>query len=164
VEQDEKECIYTAIVYAKALKRNIRLVHVTYKKDNGNDIQKLYFCTDTAEEARSILESSRSRFQIEFLYRDGKQHTGLNDCQARSENKLHFHFNASLTAINVAKVQHWLKRPKKERGAFSMADIKTINHNKLLLDRFINLFGRNPYAAKNRKLIDQLIFYGTMTA
>ncbi|MFV0506983.1 MAG: hypothetical protein ACK5L5_09795 [Bacteroidales bacterium] len=45
-----------------------------------------------------------------------------------------------------------------------MADIKTINHNKLLLDRFIDLFGLNPYAAKNRKLIDQLIFYGTMTA
>ncbi len=27
-------------------------------------------------------------FQIEFLYRDGKQHTGLGDSQARSENKL----------------------------------------------------------------------------
>ena len=49
-------------------------------------------------EALDILENFQNRFQIEFLYRDGKQHTGLNDCQARSENKLHVHFIASLTA------------------------------------------------------------------
>jgi hypothetical protein len=38
----------------------------------------------------------RLRFQIEFLYRDAKQFTGLNDCQARSPSKLNFH-NMSLT-------------------------------------------------------------------
>ena len=74
-----------------------------------------------------------SRFQIEFLFRDGKQHTGLNDSQARSENKLYFQFNASLTSINVAKVIHWLSIPKEIRGAFSMSDIKTMNHNILML-------------------------------
>jgi len=50
-----------------------------------------------------VLLYYHSRFQIEFLYRDGKQHTGLNDSQARSENKLHFQFKASLTSINIAK-------------------------------------------------------------
>jgi hypothetical protein len=49
---------------------------------------------------------NKSRFQIEFLYRDGKQHTGLNDYQARGQKKLYFHFNASLTAINLAKVEY----------------------------------------------------------
>lgn len=82
-----------------------------------------------------------SRFQIEFLYRDGKQHTGLNDSQTRSENKLHFQFNASLTSINIAKGIHWLSIPKKERGAFSMANIKTMNHNILMLNRFFDVFG-----------------------
>jgi len=55
-----------------------------------------------------VLLYYHSRFQIEFLYRDGKQHTGLNDSQARSENKLHFQFKASLTSINIAKAIHWL--------------------------------------------------------
>jgi len=39
-------------------------------------------------------------------YRDAKQHNGLNDCQARTENKSHFQFNAALSAINIAKAVH----------------------------------------------------------
>jgi hypothetical protein len=38
---------------------------------------------------------------------DDKQYTGLSNCQARSENKLDFYFNAALSAINLAK-QDWL--------------------------------------------------------
>ncbi len=51
---------------------------------------KLYFSTDLTLDAHTVLKHYRSRFQIEFLYRDAKQHTGLEDVQARSENKLDF--------------------------------------------------------------------------
>ena len=105
-----------------------------------------------------------SRFQIEFLYRDAKQHTGLNDSQARSENKLHFHFNAALTGINIAKMQHWLSLPKHERGAFSMNDVKTINNNMLQLNRFFSKFGINPHSTKNKRKAEELIYYGTIAA
>jgi len=96
IDQNEEATIFSAIVYSKSLKRNIRLVHVTYTNPKGKQSHKLYFCTDTEMEPLDILHFYRSRFQIEFLYRDGKQHTGLCDSQARSENKLHFHFNAAL--------------------------------------------------------------------
>ena len=152
------------MVYSKSLKRNIKLVHVTYKKDKGKESTKLYFCTDPDMHASDILLYYQSRFQIEFLYRDGKQFTGLNDSQARSENKLHFQFNASLTSINIAKVVHWLSIPKENRGAFSMSDIKTMNHNTLLLQRFIDVFGISPYSIKNQNYVKELIFYGTMAA
>ena len=69
-------------------------------KDKKNKLYLLFFSTNLEFDASEILRYYKNRFQIEFLYRDGKQHTGLNDCQARSENKLYFHFNASLTAIN----------------------------------------------------------------
>jgi len=105
----------------------------------------------------------RSRFQIEFLYRDGKQHTGLNDSQARSENKLHFQFNASLTSINIAKAIH-LSLPKEQRGPFSMTDIKTMNHNILRLKRFFDVFGINPHSAKNQNYGREFTFYGSMAA
>ena len=36
-----------------------------------------------------------SVMDIEFLFRDSKQFTGLADCQARDLTKLYFHFNAS---------------------------------------------------------------------
>jgi len=92
------------------------------------------------------------------------QHTGLNDCQARSENKLHFHFNSALTGINIAKVEHWLSLSKVERGAFSMNDIKTINNNMLQLQRFFDKFGINPHSTKNQLKAKELIYYGTIAA
>ena len=164
VNQSDGATIHTAIVYSKSLKCEIRLVHVAYSNSKGKQTNKLYFCTDTMLDPRDILHYYQSRFQIEFLYRDGKQFTGLCDSQARSENKLHFHFNAALTAINIAKVKHWLSVPKDTREAFSMSDIKTMNHNRLLLDRFIDVFGINAYSAKNQKYINELIYYGTMAA
>ena len=164
IEQNQEATVYSAIVCSKALKRNIRLVHVTYTNDKGKLIRKLYFSTDTQMDALEILDCYQSRFQIEFLYRDAKQYTGLNDSQARSENKLNFQFNAALTTINIAKVEHWLSQPKEARKSFSMADIKTMNHNRLLLQRFIDVFGVNPYSAKNRNHVNELIYYGTIAA
>lgn len=164
ISQDEESTVYDAVVYSKSLKRNIKLVHVIYSKANGKDTCKLYFSTDVSMDAKDVLLYYQSRFQIEFLYRDGKQHTGLNDSQARSENKLHFQFNASLTSINIAKAIHWLSVPKQERGAFSMSDIKTMNHNRLLLKRFIDVFGIRPYSIKNQNYVKELILYGTMAA
>jgi len=164
VSQDEEETVYAAEVYSKALKRNIMLVHVTYEKESEKDARKLYFCTDVSMDPADILLYYQSRYQIEFLYRDGKQHTGLNDSQARSENKLHFQFNASLTSINIAKAIHWLNIPRECRGAFSMSDIKTMNHNILLLNRFFGVFGISPYSTKNQHCVKELIYYGTMAA
>jgi hypothetical protein len=154
--------VYNAIVYCKAMKRNINLsIAVFYKK--GKEVaRKLYFSTDLKMEGLKIVAYYRSRFQIEFLYRDAKQHCGLEDCQARSKNKLHFHFNAALTAVNVAKL-HWLDTRKSNKEAFSMSDFKTLCHNKLILDRFICMFAINPNTSKNQQKIKELCKFGLIT-
>lgn len=115
-------------------------------------------------EAADIIKYYRSRFQIEFLYRDGKRHTGLDHSQARSENKLYFQFNTALTSINITMVCNWLQLPKQEREAFSMADVKTLYHNMLLLERFIDVFAVNPNTLKNHDIVKELIYYGTIAA
>jgi Transposase DDE domain len=160
---EEKIVAYSAIVYSNALKRNIKLV---CESQTTNEKQSflLFFSTDLELDALKILNYYKKRFQIEFLYRDGKQHTGLNDCQARSENKLHFHFNASLTAINLAKVEHWLSVPKETRGAFSMADAKTMYNNALMLERFIRVFAIRPNKLKNNKNVRELLNFGKIAA
>jgi hypothetical protein len=163
VHENDQSIVYSAIVYSKALKRNIKLVYEQLC-DKKNKAYLLFFSTDSELDALEILRYYKNRFQIEFLYRDGKQHTGLNDCQARCEKKLHFHFNASLTAINLAKVEHWISTPKEKRGAFSMADIKTMNHNALLLDRFIDVFAVPAYKLKKTSHIRELINFGKIAA
>ena len=110
-----------------------------------------------------IVSYYRSRFQIEFLYRDAKQHAGLEDCQARSQNKLNFHFNAALTAVNLAKM-HWLDTRNSEIEPFSMANFKTLCHNKLLLNQFFSVFAINPNSAKNQRKIKELYKYGLIAA
>ena len=134
------------------------------KTDDTQDIPKIYFSIDTQLAAGRIIQYYKSRFQIEFLYRDAKQHTGLNHCQARSENKLNFRCNTALIVLNLVKAVHWLKIPKKGRGSFSMNDVKTINHNALLINRFLVKFGIDPNLTKNQTKIQDLIYYGTIAA
>jgi hypothetical protein len=164
IEVDAQTTVYSAIVYSKSFKRNIKIACEFTTSDKGKVTRKIYFTTDLEMNAEDIIKYYRSRFQIEFLYRDGKQHTGLEHSQARSKNKLHFHFNTSLTSINIARVCHWLSLPKKEREAFSMTDVKTLYHNMLLLERFIDVFAVNPNKLKNQDIVKELIYYGTIAA
>ena len=96
--------IYTAIVNSERFKRNLRIVYLV--KQVGDKLQTaLLFSTDLNLDAHSIIRFYKARFQIEFLFRDAKQFLGLNHCQARNANALHFHFNASLTALNLIKLE-----------------------------------------------------------
>lgn len=163
VATSENEEIYSEVVFSKSLKMNIKLV-IVKTKNKGKWSCKLYFSTDVKMNWQKVLEYYGNRFQIEFLYRDAKQLTGLDDCEARSTNKLDFHFNTSLTTINLVKVSHWMNVPKSERGTFSMADAKTVYHNDLQLNRFICKFGINPNSKKNKDKIRQLTYYGCIAA
>jgi hypothetical protein len=155
--------IYSAVVYSKAFKRDIKLAIAIFSKDGKETARKLYFSTDLKQSGQKIVRYYRSRFQIEFLYRDAKQFTGLNTCQARSKNKLDFHFNASLTAVNLAK-HDWLSNKNGAPKPFSMADYKTMYNNTLMLERFMCVFAINPNTAKNRKIIMKLLDYGKIAA
>lgn len=159
----QAETYYTAVVYSKSLKRNIRIV-IVKKNEGSKATSRIYFSTDTEISAELIIQYYKSRFQIEFLYRDAKQHTGLNHCQARSENKLKFHFNASLTTLNLAKATGWLKKPISDRDPFSMSDIKTMNHNALLMEQFLSKFAIDPNLTENQNYIHELIYFGTIAA
>ena len=54
--------------------------------------------------SRSCLQYYKGRFQIDFLFSNAKQFTGLTHSQARSESKLHFHFDTMIKAVFIAKV------------------------------------------------------------
>jgi hypothetical protein len=156
--------LYTAVVHALALKRTVRVAFVEFLKQGKITSSKVYFSTNIEMEATEILEMYQMRFQIEFVYRDAKQHTSLTSCQARNKEKLDVHFNLSLTAVNLAKIVHWYSIPIEQRKTFSLSDIKTINHNTLLLERFIVMFAIKPNVLKNNQNVKELLLYGTIAA
>ena len=152
--------VYNAIVYYPAFKRNPNLSITVFYDENGKETaRKLYFPTGLKLDGMKIVAYYRPRFQIEFLYRDAKQHCGLESCQALSENKLHFHFNAALTVVNIAKL-HWLDTRLSPNDPFSMANYKTLCHNELLLNRFFSVFAINPDNPKMQHKIKELVNYG----
>ena len=96
--------LYTADVWAVSLGREVRVVIVDYiDTDKKRQTRKVFFCTDLTKSANDIFDIYRTRFQLEFVYRDGKQFTGLTHCQARNKEALSFAFNASLSSVNVAR-------------------------------------------------------------
>ncbi|MBF0414114.1 MAG: transposase, partial [Desulfamplus sp.] len=157
---DDDLYVYTAVVRSKFLKRNIRIAYVEYKKNNSYSI---LFSTDTKLGGDFIYRYYKARYQIEFLFRDSKQYTGLNHCQARSENKLNFHFNASLTAVSLSKADSILEEPLTEE-VFSMCDIKSINFNQLFLDRFIAISEIELSCNKIAEAYDEMLKFGRIAA
>jgi len=162
-ETTDEYQLFSALVYSKALKRIIRVALVIFYKNGKETVRKVYFSTDINLSASEILKYYRSRFQIEFIYRDAKQYTGLCHCQGRSKEKLDFHWNAALTTINVSKIHHQ-KNENFSKENFSMANSKTLYNNILLLERFISVFGINPNSAFNQKKIKELLNFGRIAA
>ena len=156
--------LYTSVVWSMSLKRQIRLVYLL-KKINSNSISYvLLFSTDLELDAYSIYLYYKARFQIEFLFRDSKQFTGLADCQARDLTKLDFHFNSSLAALNLAKwdaVQH---HHSEQDFVFSMASYKRRALNHHLLELFIRQLDLEPTLIKSHPNYYKLYEYGTIVA
>ena len=138
---------YSVKAYSKAMKRNIKVV-VHYPESGG---YKIYFSTDLDMAAKDIIEYYRTRFQIEFCFRDSKQFTGLNDCQARDLRKLDFAFNASLASVNAAKVIRQRYYP-----SLSIGLLKSYLGNIYTLNRIFRKSGLKPNRTFNTKLIKEL--------
>ena len=109
--------------------------------------------------AKDIMDIYRTRFQIEFLLRDSKQYTGLVHCQSRQKEALAFHFNMSLTAINVARAF-----ARQDKRALSVANVKTLIHNAMMIHRFSVLSGKLPNKLLNTNDFKELLYYGVANA
>ena len=114
--------------------------------------QMVFFSTDTKMDAGKCVAVYKSRFQLEFVFRDGNQFTGLEDCQARSKEKLDFAFNASLAAINTAKAAIM------EMGEdLSIGEYTALMHSTLIYQRIMCVSGIKPDPAINRRVMNELV-------
>ena len=76
--------LYSAVVWHKTLKRRLCLVVLLNRKDPAKPRFIVLGSTDPELNGHKLVELYAARFQIEFLFRDSKQFTGLLDCQARA--------------------------------------------------------------------------------
>jgi hypothetical protein len=161
VQCKEDVSIYTAIVNSIRLKRNVRIVYLRKQEDN-KALTATLFSTDTELPALEIYRYCKARFQIEFLFRDAKQFTGLSDCQARQKEVLHFHFNAAMATLNLMKIEDRLSNQDSDNHVLSVATYKIRNFNEHLLKRFSDMLGLDFSLIKSNPAYETIRNYGAI--
>lgn len=160
---DQRLVLYTTRVWAVSLKREIRVLVLVSNKKADKQRTIVLFSTDLELAGKEILRLYRSRFQIEFLFRDAKQSAGLESCQARDEKALSFHWNASFAAVNLARAMAHEEHSKSEFGAFSMKSIKQRIFNEHLLELFISKLDLDSTLIKNHEQYENLRNYAVIS-
>ena len=154
---DDKMKVYAGAVYCVMLKQVVLAAFVYYGEKEKPEI---IVSTDTTMEVVQMCKYYGLRFQVEFLIRDAKQYTGLEDCQARDEQKLHTHFNIAMTVVSIAKAAYYLSVPKEQRGSFSMADIKMLHMNQLITKRIFCNLALDLSCRKIKRIYNQCLNFG----
>lgn len=152
---------YSAIFYSVALKCCVKVIVLVPKDVKKHHV--ILFSTGLALPALDILRYYKARFQIEFVFRDSKGFTGFCDCQARTKEQLHWHFNISLAALNFAKVQDRLGKQNCCNSAFSAASIKARYFNENFINLIISAFDLDPNLLKSKPIFHELVNLGTIS-
>jgi DDE superfamily endonuclease len=157
--EDDDIVLYHQVLNHVQFQCNLRVVLVVDTKHNRKAV---LFSTDLPLDALTISRYYKARFQIEFLFRDAKQFAGLTDCQARSQAKLNFHFNASLSAVTLAKLAARQQHGDAASG-LSMASLKRRAFNQHLIERISQYLAKGHSLEKSSPDYEELCNYGTIT-
>ncbi|WP_158666589.1 transposase [Salinibacter altiplanensis] len=117
--------------------------------------QVILASTDAGQHAEEIARYYRLRYQIEFVIRDAKQHTGLTHCQARSQEKLDFHLNMSITTVNLLRL---LAR----KAGCSPRTYRREAYNRLLIERLLSKLGLSAEYDRKDPRVQAVIRTGRM--
>ena len=156
--------VYTAVVWHKSLGRKLRLVVLVNRKDPKKLRYVVLAATDVDSAARTVVRYYQARFQIEFLFRDAQQFTGLTTCQSRDAHALDFHFNAALATLNLVRVSEVQAAGTQALPVFSVASWKQRNFNERLVETIIDKLELEPTRIKNHPRYEEIRAYGTIAA
>jgi len=162
-QQDGLE-LYTQVLNHVSFKRTLRVVVVLDQRDPKKRRYALLFSTDQELDPVTLFFSYKARFQIEFIFRDAKQFTGFADAQTRDAQRLHFHFHAALTTLNIAKIEQRQIQAADQPMVYSMASVKACYFNELFLQRIFSTFGWDPNRLKKSSHYPALREFGRVAA
>ena len=143
--------MYSKIVNYKSWNRDLKVLVIV----NTSGEHRTICSTDLSLSAAEILELYQLRFQIEFLFRDAKQHTGLGHAQTLDAPGQEHFANQSLVALNLLRLEDrsWALSQGlslKERVG-SIGSLKLRKYNEFLLKGFIRRLGVEVESHKVRE-------------
>ena len=161
---DEGVTLYSGLLNHISFGRNLKVVVLIKQAEGETPCYVILFSTDETLNPWQIYRYYKARFQIEFLFRDAKQFTGLCDAQARDQARLDFHFNASLTTLNLAKSECFNAKKMDKTRIWSMGSVKILAFNQHYLNRIIRIFGLDHTWIKKQPEYQSLKVYGAIAA
>lgn len=156
--------VFTTELYHCSLKRWLRVVVLVWHTADGKRHHAILATTDLTCTAANVLRFYQARFQLEFLFRDGKQFAGLTEGQARNAAALDFHFNAALATVSAARAAAAQTQESAEPFVFSLASQKQIAFNEHFLAAISAKFGYDLSRWKNHPAYEELRTYGALAA
>lgn len=120
----------------------------------GKQSQVLLFSTDLALECEKIIEYYRLRFQIEFNFRDAKQHWGLEDFMVTQQNKVNNSAQISMFMVNVSQT---LMVSRQEE---SVIDLKAHFHGLRYVKEVLKILQKNGTEIKISPLLEEVSLLG----
>ena len=160
---DDKITVYTKVVYSQNLKREIRVVMLSWYKGK-KAARALLYSTDIMLDAMKLVKYYKARFQIEFLFRDAKQYTGLTHCQSLRKEAINMQVNASLTALNLLKIEDRKEKSTSETTVISIASWKRRKSNQHLMGRLFDELGLDVNCKKVSMVYEQYSHYGAIAS
>jgi hypothetical protein len=157
--EDDHIVLYHQVVHHVQFQCNPLVVLVVNTQHNR---RAMFVSTDVGLDALTLYPYCKARFQIEFLFRDAKPFTSLTDCKARSQTKLAFHFNATLSAVNLAKLEA-RQHAEPAEPSFSMASLKRRTFNQHLIERICAYLANGHSLEKSSPDYEVLCNYGIIT-
>lgn len=156
--------LYTAGVWHVTRTRRLRLGGVLNRQAPAKPRDIVLAATDWALDGRKRVAWSGARVQIEVLFRDSKQGTGLRDCPARAEAALEFHCKAALATRNLARTAQLCAQTGESPQVCALASWKQRQGNERLRDVLMEQFALEPRGVKKHPSYDELRAYGTIAA
>jgi len=155
--------VYSDVLWSVCFKREIKVVVLRFERQNKIG-QAVLFSTDLSLSVEDVIAYYKARFQIEFVFRDSKQYTGLMDCQARDKESIHTHVNAALACLNLMKLEDISSNDDKGRNVISILSWKRKKFNQQFMKTIFNKLGVDQSCQKIGKIYRDLSNYGAIAA
>lgn len=135
---------------------NIVILRVT-NLENQKVSTNVWFCTDLAISYLTLLHYYHLRFQIEFDFRDAKQHFGLSDFKNYKQRNLTNFVNLSFTMVLISKIYQAHFRKTLNIPKLSTLDLKTIFKAQFNAKSILKLVQNDPYLIFNTQFCNDFI-------
>lgn len=124
---------------------------------DGRVATNIWFSTDLNLDFQTLLDYYSLRFQIEFDFRDAKQHFGLSDFKNYKEENLTNFVNLSFTMCLIAKVQLAHYRKILNAPKLSIIDLKLIYKARFTAKNILKLMRKDTNTIFNEQFCEQFL-------